>query len=403
MGKIRRVQISLANPFVVPLAFISLGGLGLIGYLFIYEQSCENNSFLIGFLLSVAFISVLVWRWAKMLESVNHFTVSKIPTPLVLLLGSLNIYIALTLVIYPDAIEVDSRLDAYGSSVMIMFNTVVSALFFPICFFASKTKALSKFVFLVFVSTTAVTLFVNPSKSAIIGLFFTILFYYFIHHKSEGRHFQVSLTSIKSMFLILAAAVGQLALLVVVYGNDFMFQLGLVLYRIANNFDAAIYGCMIRDGINSPENFLTYSFLPLIKRIDSSFYSLDFFNVPQWLIYEALGISREGRTGFPNDNLFVGLYFGGFGLWSALVFISIIYFAHFFFSKKITEIQRTHAVDPLILVLLVKLPMLYQSTQEFIGLLLIITLLRFFSFFYQLVFRKLAQPSRSFFNIVRLN
>lgn len=385
MIKSRRKPISLSNPFVNTLGLISIGGIGLIGYQFAYGLSCVDTFFYIGFIISVVTMTTIVARWAKMFEAIESFTVSKMPTSIILVLASLNIYIAFSLINYDEVFKVDSRLDAYGSSVMIMTSTVVNAIFFPFCFFAAKFVTLSRFVLLIFILTTGITLFVAPSKSAIFGLFFTILLYYFIDYKQSGRRFPVSLVSIKSLFFFASVVAIQLALMVIVYGDDFIFQIGVILYRIANNFDAAIYGCMIQEGRFSPNSFFTYTILPVLKRIDGNLYNLDFFNVPQWLIYEALSISRYGRTGFPNDNLFVGLYFGGFGVFSVFVFALIVFVADYLFVLRLEKIKRTRIVNPITLALLVKLPLLYQSTQEFFGLIVIALAFMLFAFLFRYI------------------
>ena len=143
-----------------------------------------------------------------------------------------------------------------------------------------------------------------------------MLLFFFIKYKQQGLSFPVRFLSIKCAVFFVVLLVGQVALLSMIYGQSVSSTLITMAGRAAQNFDIAIYGCMVSADRVSPENILTYTFLPILKRIDASFFDLDFYNIPQWLLFEALGIPREGRFGYPNDNLFVGLYFGGFGIYA---------------------------------------------------------------------------------------
>ena len=351
--------ITLANPLILPLGIYFVGGIGLIGFQAFLGEPCIDNIFYTGFIFGLVITVLLIFKWAKMLEQIDSFAISKIPSPLIIIFVLIKIYIAATLIFYGEIEDVNVRLDAYGSSTLIMVNTVLYSLFFPICFFAAKSGLIAA-----------------PSKSSIVVLFFSILFYYFILFKLEGKTFKTKLISLQTFGYILVVAMVQITHLIIIYDYSFVALIGTLANRIANNFDSAIYACMISEGRYSPDNFLVYTLLPVLKRIDSGFYNLDFYNVSQWLLYEALNISRYGRTGFPNDNLFVGLYFGGFGLLAIFVFVMIILMAHYFFSSSVANIRRTRVVNPLRLALLINLPLIYQSTQEFFGF--IILLLIFF-------------------------
>lgn len=370
-----RANITLGNPFLIPLLLISIGGFGFMFTNLIFGTTCQDNFFFIGFLFSLIFAFFITYKWAIIFERIDRFYVQPLPTSIITALIILQIYIAFTLIDYGAVDQPDARLSAYGSSSIIMINTALSTIFFPIAYFAAKTQLIRRSVMLTFVFSTLVMLLGAPSKSALIGVFFTALLFFFIKYKQQGLSFPVRFLSIKSAVFFVVLLVGQVALLSMIYGQSVSSTLITMAGRAAQNFDIAIYGCMVSADRVSPENFLTYTFLPILKRIDESFFDLDFYNIPQWLLFEALGIPREGRFGYPNDNLFVGLYFGGFGIYAILMFVAILLGAHLYVSKKARSARRAMRFNPLILALIIKIPLLFLSTQEFIGVFVIYTLI----------------------------
>ena len=177
-------------------------------------------------------MALLVLKWARMLEQIEKLTILKLPTPLIYFLIGIEIYIAFTLIEYGGVEDVNTRFDAYGSSVMIMINTALNFLFFPIAFFASKTKNLSRFVFITFLITTAVTLIYAPAKSSVLTLVFTILFYLFILERYKSGTFSVGLISWKSFFFVIATVLVQILLLMLAYGQNFLSLVSILLLPI---------------------------------------------------------------------------------------------------------------------------------------------------------------------------
>jgi len=372
----QRASISLANPFVLPLLFISIGGIAFAILQIFILAPCVNSLLPLTFFFSTVLMTILIAIWAKRLEEIHYLNIKPLPSLLIWFLIAIEMYIALTLISHGIVEEPDARLAAHGSSTLIAFSTALNKLFFPICYFAARTKTVRYGIILTFIFTTTVMLVTSPSKSSVFVVFFTLLLFLFLQYKKNGKSFPFKLFSLKSALVIISLLAAQFVLLAAVFGQSLGEIFAVIIHRIGQNFDSAILGCMVPRDTFSPNHFFTYTTLSLLKRIDSSFFDLDFFNVSQWLVYEVLNISREGRYGFPNDNLFIGLFFGGFGVFTPFVFIIIIGLAHFTIIGFIRTIKRTGAVDPIFLALLFQAPILYQSTQDFFGVILILSLFK---------------------------
>lgn len=366
-------RISLANPLTVPLLLITTGAFSFIIYQnFVSEEPCEVPALTALFSFAAIVASLFVVRWAKKLEQLRFVTISPISPLLVLLFILFKVYVILLLLRHGGTQEVDARFDAYGSSVIVMFATALGPLFFPISFFATRIKMLRLAVFLIFLASALSTLVLAPSKSLVISTFFSILSYFFFKRKISGMDFSINLMSFWSFLIIGFLAIMQILMLVFIFSSSLSDWAAVFLNRIYFNFDSAIYACRVGAGAHAPNNFFVYTILPILKRLDPSYYDLDFYNVSQWLLYEAFGITRFGRMGYPNDNLFIGLFFGGFEYFSIFVFLIIFLLSDLFFSRSIAHSIRSGRISPLRLAVLLYFPLIFQSAQEFFGFLLVL-------------------------------
>jgi len=158
--------------------------------------------------------------------------------------------------------------------------------------------------------------------------------------------------------------IGTLGHLYITLGTNFVFVL---LDRVAKNFDIAIYASQIYDRLSPPHGILFYAVLPILTKIDRGLYSLEYYKIPQWVLDNALGISRFGRSGAPNDNLIVGLLvsYSGFGVFLFLSFLFIVY-------RYILYLSLLRKVSAFHLYLLLNIMLFFSSTQDFMIKILVV-------------------------------
>ena len=135
------------------------------------------------------FAFFITYKWAIIFERIDRFYIQPLPTSIITALIILQIYIAFTLIDYGAVDQPDARLSAYGSSSIIMINTALSTIFFPIAYFAAKTQLIRRSVMLTFVFSTLVMLLGAPSKSALIGVFLRCFFFSSSNTNSRGSRF----------------------------------------------------------------------------------------------------------------------------------------------------------------------------------------------------------------------
>jgi hypothetical protein len=380
MAKKTNLPITLANPYSSQFLFIFIGGLSFIFYKFIINDFCENYTFLFLFIFTNFISSFWVYKLALAIEEIKILYIKPINAFLIYLLIFLKLFFSLLLIHNGPIDESDARLSSFGDSSMLMLSSVLNYIFFPLMYFATNRRFTQKIILYVFIFSSIITLIFASSKSLIIGIIFNLLLFYFLYYKSRGQRLTLTLFSFKSLFFIICIFLIQSLTLIFIYSVGFMDLIVTLANRIAFNFDSAIYGCMINQGNYSPNNFFTYTGLSILKRLDSSFYDLDFYNVPQWLLYEAIGVPRDGRQVFPNDNLFVGLYFGGFGSF-AMIYFFLLLITFYRLQNYLVRNSEKSAINFFILVFIFNLPLLYQSSQDFVGLIIILLILFFVNIF----------------------
>ena len=362
-------KLTLDNPYSLPLLFAIGGIVGFVIFEWILDGVCVDRAFALTFVLATAIAIAFLVCWGARLEKTT-FHVEKLPAFFLVTLAIVKIYLTYQLIQSGAVDDPDLRLQAFGNSTLIMLSGAASSLFFPIGYFASPTRLIQKILLATFFTTTVVDLSLGASKSAVFGLAFTALLFAFLKRKQTGDAFPFALMSKFSLALLSVVLFFQIALGVLLYGHTPMeFALTLVT-RAVKNFDGAIYGCMVENYAQAPNSFFTYTFLPILKRLDPSYYELDYFNVPQWLLFEVLGISREGRFGFPNDNLYTALYFGGFQYFSLVPFLLFSLSTNFIIKKVTTNWHTKKCASPIQLSIVFSIPLAFASIQEFVGLLL---------------------------------
>ena len=362
-------KITLDNPYALSLLFITGGALGFFIYLWLLAGICYDNYFALTFISATIFTIFILVYWGSILENAK-FEIQKFPVSFVIVIAVIKLYISFQVIQSGQVDDPDLRLQAYGNSTLIMLSGAAGILFFPIGYFASSSKFVKMVVLTTFIFTTLVGLLMGPSKSAIFSIGFTVLLFFFLKRKKTGEKFPFPLIGKFSLLLLSMLLIFQIALGVIFFGSSPLEFMALLVNRAMQNFDGAIYGCMLENNERAPNSFLTYSFLPVLKRLDQSFYALDYYNVPQWLLYEVFGISREGRFGYPNDNLYTALYFSGFKYFSPVVFLIISFCLQILIKKSATYWRRNGSASPIHLATIFSIPLAFVSFQEFVGLLL---------------------------------
>jgi hypothetical protein len=370
-------KMTLDNPYALSLVFAVGGIIGFAIFELVLDGVCFDQIFAVTFIVATSLVIAFLVYWGSILEKTN-FQIKKLPALFLIALAVIKFYISFQLIQSGAVDNPDLRLQSYGTSTLIMLSGAAGILFFPIGYFASPTPFVKKVVLSTVIITTVIDLSVGPSKSAVFGLGFTVLLFIFLRRKQTGESFPFPLIGKFSLVMLSVLLTLQIILGVFFYGNtpsEFIF---ILVNRAMYNFDGAIYGCMVENYAQAPNSFFTYTFLPLLKRFDPSYYNLDYYNVPQWLLFEVLGISREGRFGYPNDNLYTALYFGGFQYFSLFFFLMLLTSVHFFIKKSALNWKQTNTASPIQLAIVFSIPLMFSSIQEFIGLLLFYLIFKIF-------------------------
>lgn len=207
----------------------------------------------------------------------------------------------------------DDRLAIRGSSFILGLDIAFSVILFPILHVFLKSLFLRRVAIGVWLLSFTATAILAPSKSTILSLIFSLLTYRFLLRKLKGSK-RKKITGLKQIIFLIPIVVLSALFVVGLTGSSGVL---LLINRVAYNYDAAIYFSQL-ENVSPPQNVFFYGVLPILKQLEPAYREIDFFHISQWLLYERFGIERYGRYGYPNDNLFVGL-FASFGLWAALI------------------------------------------------------------------------------------
>lgn len=347
------LRISLDNPILVKIAFLLFGLTGFIGV-----QLLTNN--MNYFSLKFIFLSIIELYFfiflANELERKNNWLIININPIVAFIVLALKTYLLIILVKSGFAASFDDRLSAYGSSFLIGINMALGFILFPFLNLFGSSIFIKKAALYLWLVSTLFGIILAPSKSVIIGIVANLLFYRFLKRKTDGNLKVIPLISFKSIALFLFVTFGTLIFLYYKVGPS---GLALLAHRVSNNFDLAIYASQIPTNIYPEHSNLYYAILPLLKKIDPLLYELEYYSIPQWVLWEHLGIERYGRYGYPNDNLIVGLLisFKDVGIVIYLLFIGILY-KYIKYFKKLKKISILH------LFYIFLIPSIFSSLQD---------------------------------------
>jgi hypothetical protein len=367
------LKLSLDNPFVVPLAYIFFG---LLGYIFNIK---EFNNFDILFVLLVFFLFLYMVFVAEYIERKNFPYFVDMNNFFCWFVIVVKVFFLMMLVLSGPVNSFDDRLTVFGSSFLLGINNALSIFLFPLIPALTKRKTIFWACIAVWLIGSAITLIYAPSKSYAISLIFSVLFYRFLKRKIYRNRASIPLFSLKSLLICFAALSATYLLVYSHYGSS---ALNVILHRASYNYDLAIYISSIYDHANPDHGVFYYSLLPLLKQFNQGLYDLQFFSIPQWAIYEALGIERYGRFGYPNDNLVAGLVVS-YGIFS----IPIFFFTLVAWLLFITLVLKRNKISLFFLYLVFQLPQFYSSLQDFSIYFLVVSLL-YLSFSVLLFFLK---------------
>ena len=358
------LKISLDNPLVVKIAFLLFG---LIGFIVVQVNLDNFNTFSLEFAV-LSFIELLFFIYiANMLEKKQYWRINSINPIFAYIVIAVKIYLIFLLLKSGFSASFGDRLSIYGNSFLIGVSMAVNFVLFPLLPLFGKTNFIKKLSLYLWIGTTIISTILAPSKSALIGIVASLLFYRFLKRKANISNDRIiSIISIKSIFLFVGVIIGTVFFVIYKVGSE---GLHVVLYRVAFNFDMAIYASHISQNIYPQHSNLYYAILPLLKKLDPSLYNLTYFSMPQWIIGEYFGYSRYGRYGYPNDNLIVGLLLSyktiGILMFSLIVYILYKYTKYFYKLKNITLFH---------LILIFSLPGIFAALQD--------TAIRFYTFIF---------------------
>lgn len=372
------LKISFDNPFIIPLAFIFFG---LIGYLYYIEMYSDFDVIFV-FLMSLLFLFFLfVAEYLERKKFPSRVNVDPFFCWSVILLKS---YLLFLVVLSGPANHFDDRLSIFGSSFVLGVDNALAIFLFPLIPALTKDKYIFWTSMAVWILGVSISVVYAPSKSFFIGFIFSILFFRFLRRKVYRDRSPLSIFSLKSMTLAFLAIALTFGLVYSQYGSS---ALSVIVHRAAYNYDIAIYISSVYPESTPDHGVLYYAILPLLKQFDSSLYSLQFFSIPQWAVYEALGIERFGRFGYPNDNFAAGLI-ASYGYLGIPIFI----FSLLFWLSFICFLLSKRSVGLMSLFLIFSMPLFYSSLQDFSIYFLVAFNLYAFFYLSSCLFRGLAIP-----------
>ena len=343
-------SISADNPFILPLTLLFLG---LIGFILYQVELGQFNKFSFTFILYSLLLLIFVYYWALILENKIQIRVYPVNDIFSSILIFLKIFLLIKLILSAGVNTFDARLSVYGSSFLLGLDVTINAILFPYLTAFARNKFLRKLAFFIWFTSIVCTLILAPSKAILFSLLFNFLMYRFFLRKNSGVGKPLKIISLKFMLPLLFSLAATFALLYAKLGNSLWF---VFFDRIAKNFDIAIYASQISDN-SPPHNIFFYAILPILTKFDSSLYMLEFNKIPQWVLYEALGV--EPRYGSPNDNLIVGLMLS-FGIYSSFILFAFLigftFFIRWILCKRISLFLFFMAIN---------IPAFFASTQDF--------------------------------------
>ena len=365
-----KTEISINNPFAPSIIFNFFGLIGFVFYLIFINSDCNDYYFLSFFTFSIIATIIPTIFFANKLQQCKNIKFTTIPTWFIYISSFIKIFIAYTIFQNQNIAGLESRFSAYSDPAILVLSGALGYLYFPLFYFCTNSKFLKKIIFSVFIIESLSVLFFASSKSTFLSILFSLLSYSFFKFPRNDNVSKYMLFSMKTFLFMIMALILQLIIISIIYNYSSFELIQITFERIINNFDTAIYGCMISKNASAPNSFFEYAFLSLLKKLDLSYYDIQFYNVPQWLLYETLGIDKEGRLIFPNDNLATGLYFAGGGYFSPAIFACFLFCWFYSSCKFIQKIHHLKPVNPVYFAILFYSPIFFKSTQEFMSMMI---------------------------------
>jgi hypothetical protein len=355
-------NISLDNPLIIKIAFLVFG---LFGFIIVQVLLNKFNLFSFYFVF-LSTIELLFFIYiAIQLEKKEFWNILKINSVFATIVLLVKFYLLFLLLQNGFVNSFDDRLAVYGNSFLIGVSMAVGFVLFPLLPLYASSKIIRHISMYLWIFSTVAGVILAPSKSVIIGIIASLLFYRFLRRKTyKTTNNIISLFSLKSLALFLFVIIATFLFIYIKVGNE---GFNLIIHRVANNFDLAIYASKISPSIYPEHSNLFYAILPILKKFNPDYYNLDYFSIPQWVLYEVLNTSRYSRFGYPNDNLIVGLLlsYKEYGILLFFLFAGLlyIYIRYFIKLKKITLFH---------LLLLFSIPSIFASLQD--------TMIKFYTF-----------------------
>lgn len=371
------LKLSLDNPVVVPLSFLFFG---MTGY--VYELDSINW-------FDILFISLQFFLFLFLLVLLDFLERKKFPSVINVddrfswFVIFIKLFFLVMLVKAGPVDGFDNRLSVFNSSFLLGINSALNILLFPLIPALTKKRAIFWGCVIVWFLSSLISLLYAPSKSYFIGVFFSILFYRFLKRKMCNEIKRIPLFSFKTIAVSLLIFMFTSLLLYHYHGED---ALNVLMHRVAYNYDIAIYISSIYSSHSPEHGIIYYAILPILKQFDSSLYSLDFFSIPQWTLFHALGIERFGRFGYPNDNFAAGML-ASYGL-LAIPFFIITLVAWFLFVKCVFNKSK---VGLLSLYLIFQIPLFYSSLQDYFIYFYVVFFLYVPFLFFKVLFLQLSK------------
>lgn len=345
------LKLSLDNPFLLSLAIIFFG---LLGYVYSIQDFREFDYL---FIVMMLFLFFFLFFLAEYIERKNFPGEISVNISFCYLVVLAKLFFLVFMINSGPAESFDDRLSVFGGSFFLGINNALSIFLFPLIPALTRKRHVFWACVLLWVAGSLVTLLYAPSKSFVISLVFSLLLYRFIKRKIFGGKSRIPIFSIRSIAIVIFVAFTTALL---IYSRNGSEAIDVLLHRAAYNYDIAIYISSIYGEAKPDHGVLFYAILPLLKQFDAGLYDLKFYSMPQWVVYEALGIERYGRFGYPNDNLAAGLLVS-YGVAGIFCFI----FSFFVWGLYVCFALGKRRVSLFFVYLVLQIPLFYSSLQDF--------------------------------------
>ena len=286
-------KVSLDNPLYLGIVWLVTG---TFAYVALKISMDRINAFDVVFVATNVLLAYFFVQFATELEK-TEIRIKFLNPLFAIFIIALKTYLLFLTIKAGAASGFDDRLALRGSSFVNGLDMAFSALLFPLLPIFLRSHVLRLCSVGLWLTSLVIALTLAPSKSSLLSVAFSILWYRFLLRKTGRRPYK----AIKGRAQILPLSLIVILTIFFVSAVSGSNGLLMIIYRIAYNFDGAFFYSQL-SGVEPPHNIFYYGMLPILKMMDPSLRDLEFFSIPQWVLYERFEISRYGRFGFPNDN-----------------------------------------------------------------------------------------------------